>query len=47
MKRRYYEMQQCFELIEQLFASHQVAYELQAKHLYHDREEITVHLRRV
>lgn len=44
MKRRYDEMRQCFALIEELMSAHEVEYQLQAKHLYHDREEITVHL---
>ena len=45
MKRRFDEMRQCFALIDDLMTEHEVKYELQAKHLYHDREEITVHLR--
>ncbi|WP_088330804.1 23S rRNA (cytidine(2498)-2'-O)-methyltransferase RlmM [Lacimicrobium sp. SS2-24] len=44
MKRRYESwLQAQQEIAEQL---HTVSYQLQAKHLYHDREEITVHLRR-
>jgi 23S rRNA (cytidine2498-2'-O)-methyltransferase len=46
MKRRYHEMKQCFTVIEELLKEHEIKYHLQAKHLYHDREEITVHLRR-
>lgn len=47
MKRRYDEMKQCFALIDQLLSENEVKYKMQAKQLYHDREEITVHLRRV
>ncbi len=46
MKRRYDEMKQCFDLIDELLKENEVRYQLQAKHLYHDREEITVHLKR-
>ena len=45
MKRRYDEMKQCFEQIKSVLKEHEVKYQMQAKHLYHDREEITVHLR--
>jgi len=44
MKRRYDEMRQCFAVIEQVLKEHEVKYQMQAKHLYHDREEITVHI---
>lgn len=44
MKKRYQEVQKCFALIAEKMGEQ--AYELQAKHLYHDREEITVYLKR-
>ncbi|MBF0785423.1 23S rRNA (cytidine(2498)-2'-O)-methyltransferase RlmM [Muribacter muris] len=44
MKKRYQEVKYCFELIEESLAKAGLAYQLQAKHLYHDREEITVHI---
>ncbi len=46
MRKRFEEMKQCFTLIDELFSEHEVNYQMQAKQLYHDREEITVHLRR-
>lgn len=45
MKRRYESVQQAFALIAKEMQQGQMKYQLQAKHLYHDREEITVHLR--
>jgi len=33
------------QLIKDEFAKHNVKYELYAKHLYYDREEVTVHAR--
>ena len=47
MNKRYDEMKRCFALIDELLKEHEVRYQLQAKHLYHDREEITVHLRKL
>ncbi len=41
MKKRYQEVMECFELIDQAMKKHGLRYRLQAKHLYHDREEIT------
>lgn len=45
MKKRYQEVQKCFALIDEKMAGQK--YTLQAKHLFHDREEITVLLRKV
>lgn len=45
MKRRYQEVITCLNLIAEQFMQAGLAYELSAKHLYHDREEITCHLR--
>jgi 23S rRNA (cytidine2498-2'-O)-methyltransferase len=42
MKKRYQEVTQCLELIHQQLDEANIAHQIQAKHLYHDREEITV-----
>lgn len=44
MKRRFQQLNECIGLIEQLMVKHAIEYQLQAKQLYHDREEITLHL---
>lgn len=44
MKRRYESVTEAFEIIQKVFKNTPYDYQLQAKHLYHDREEITVHL---
>ncbi|MBE2896506.1 23S rRNA (cytidine(2498)-2'-O)-methyltransferase RlmM [Pasteurellaceae bacterium HPA106] len=44
MKKRYQEVMRCFELIDQNLTQAGLTYELQAKQLYHDREEITVYI---
>lgn len=44
MKKRYLEVQKCLQQIEDELAKHELSYQIQAKHLYHDREEITVHI---
>ena len=46
MKKRYQEVRACFELMEQKFEQAGIEVDLTGKHLYHDREEITCHLRR-
>lgn len=43
MKRRFETYLQAREIIQQVLGSQ--SYQLKAKHLYHDREEITLHLR--
>jgi 23S rRNA (cytidine2498-2'-O)-methyltransferase len=45
MKQRYQEVVACFNLIAERFMKAGLGYELSAKHLYHDREEITCLLR--
>lgn len=46
MKKRYESVQQALAIIDQCLAQNQAGpYDLQVKHLYHDREEVTVHLR--
>jgi len=42
MKKRYLEVVKCLELIETKLRRGGFTYELQCKHLYHDREEVTV-----
>lgn len=44
MKKRYDELQLCFDLMQQQLGDE--PYRLQAKHLYHNREEVTVFLTR-
>ena len=46
MKKRYESVQGALAIIEEVMQSYQAGkYRLQAKHLYHNREEVTVHLR--
>jgi 23S rRNA (cytidine2498-2'-O)-methyltransferase len=46
MKKRYESVQESLEIIAQVMKAHQhKSYQIQAKHLYHNREEVTVHLR--
>ncbi|MFT5161927.1 MAG: 23S rRNA (cytidine2498-2'-O)-methyltransferase [Alteromonadaceae bacterium] len=45
MKKRYDVAKECFAQIDEVLKENGIKYKLQAKHLYHDREEITVHLR--
>lgn len=44
MKKRFLEVQKCIFLIEEKLVDAGLDYQIQAKHLYHDREEITVHI---
>ncbi|MGF7453955.1 23S rRNA (cytidine(2498)-2'-O)-methyltransferase RlmM [Pasteurella bettyae] len=44
MKKRYLEVQNCLQLITDALDNAELKYKIQAKHLYHDREEITVHI---
>lgn len=44
MKGRYDEVLEDIETLKQFLTDNDVKYKLQAKHLYHDREEITVHI---
>lgn len=44
MKKRYQEVKLCLEFLETELAKHGFWFKIQAKHLYHDREEITVHI---
>lgn len=45
MKGRYQQVNEDLQTIKDAFSEHKVKYELYAKHLYYDREEITVHAR--
>ncbi|AWB67811.1 23S rRNA (cytidine(2498)-2'-O)-methyltransferase RlmM [Saccharobesus litoralis] len=47
MKQRYQSVQDSFAVIRDILADYDIRYTLQGKHLYHDREEITVHLRTI
>lgn len=47
MKKRYEEVIQNIALINQLLSKAEVNAQVRAKQLYHDREEVTVHIRRV
>ena len=42
MKKRLASVQECIELLEQTLTQANIKHQIQAKHLYHDREEITV-----
>ncbi|MBY6093779.1 23S rRNA (cytidine(2498)-2'-O)-methyltransferase RlmM [Ferrimonas balearica] len=46
MKQRYTTVCDCLNQLTEILDGSGVGFELQAKHLYHDREEITVYLRR-
>jgi 23S rRNA (cytidine2498-2'-O)-methyltransferase len=46
MKKRYQEVQRCLARIDDILREAGVAYMLSCKQLYHDREEVTVYLRR-
>ena len=45
MKGRYQQVTNDLQAIKDAFSKHDVKYELYAKHLYYDREEVTVHAR--
>ena len=42
MKKRLAAVNECIELIRKSLSSHGLTFSIQAKNLYHDREEITV-----
>ncbi|RXJ72525.1 23S rRNA (cytidine(2498)-2'-O)-methyltransferase RlmM [Veronia nyctiphanis] len=46
MNRRYEEVKEDIENLKHFLIENGVKFDIQAKHLYHDREEVTVHLRR-
>lgn len=45
MKQRYESVQTAKSIVDDIIKKHGFKYHWQAKHLYHDREEVTVHLR--
>lgn len=45
MKGRYQQVTEDLQTIKDAFSEHNVKYEMYAKHLYYDREEVTVHAR--
>lgn len=45
MKGRYQQVTKDLQSIKDAFSDHNVKYEMYAKHLYYDREEVTVHAR--
>lgn len=47
MKKRYETVQEVLADMRERFAAANLAVEFQAKHLFHDREEVTVHLRKM
>lgn len=47
MKQRYQEVMQCMAIMAEQLDKAGIAYELSAKHLYHDREEVTCYLRQL
>jgi 23S rRNA (cytidine2498-2'-O)-methyltransferase len=47
MKKRYEELELCRQLIEERLAEEHMPYTLAFRQLYHDREEVTGHLRRL
>lgn len=47
MKKRYEEVKKCLAFLDTELKKHQVNFKIQAKQLYHDREEITVHVQKI
>ncbi|APG19608.1 23S rRNA (cytidine(2498)-2'-O)-methyltransferase RlmM [Kosakonia radicincitans DSM 16656] len=47
MKKRYEEVSNNLAFIQQQLDEHNIAAQIQARQLYHDREEVTVHVRRM
>lgn len=47
MKKRYEEVKQNLIQLRELLLEHQINVQIQAKQLYHDREEVTVHVQRI
>lgn len=45
MKKRYAEVRLCLQKLAEQLTQNGFEFQMQAKHLYHDREEITVHVR--
>ena len=47
MKKRYEEVSQNIAFIQEQLDANNVSAQIQARQLYHDREEVTVHVRRM
>ena len=47
MKKRYETVMESINIAKNILLEQGIKFELQAKHLYHDREEITVHIRSI
>jgi 23S rRNA (cytidine2498-2'-O)-methyltransferase len=47
MKKRWQELQRCLAIVEDRLAASATRFELRAKQLYHDREEVTAYLARL
>ena len=47
MKKRYEEVKQNLKLLNNILNNNQINVQIQAKQLYHDREEITIHVQRI
>lgn len=47
MKKRYEEVSHCLEEIDKRLKENGINAQIQARQLYHDREEVTVHVRRI
>ena len=47
MKKRYEEVKQNLQLLIEELNNNQINVQIQAKQLFHDREEVTVHVQRI
>jgi 23S rRNA (cytidine2498-2'-O)-methyltransferase len=47
MKKRYEEVSQNLAMIDEKLKANGINAQIQARQLYHDREEVTVHIRRI
>lgn len=47
MKKRYEEVKQNLQLLDDVLKENKINVQIQAKQLYHDREEVTVHVQRI
>lgn len=47
MKKRWNELQRCMEIIDDALGGAGIRYQFRARHLYHDREEVTCYLSKI
>jgi len=47
MKKRYEEVKKNIQFLKDELKTNQINFQIQAKQLYHDREEITIHVQRI